>query len=356
MSEHNAGIDGVQRRRRKPRPRPVTLKAVALDAGVSMSTVSHVVNNTRFVNEDTRERVEASITKLGYAPNRLAQGLRRSSSDTIGLVISDVGNPFYTDVIRGVEDACRKRGMTVLLASSDDDVTRERDALVTLRAHQVDGLIVALTSGSTDRVAQELAESDRPVVLIDRLSRVPIDQVGTENLDSTDFLTSHLIEVGHSNIGYISGVEGISTSDERLTGYRRALERHGIPYDSRLVAPSRSRMAPAAAGTKAVLAAVPECTAFVAGNNLMALGVLQAAAELGLSVPRDLALVGFDDFEWTEVLHPRLTTMGQPSYEIGRTAIDLLLKRLTDSSAEPQTVRLEPHFTHRDSCGCAPTI
>ena len=353
MSEHNRGADGVKRRRERRAPRKPTLKEVAKDAGVSVSTVSHVVNETRFVNDDTRARVESSIARLGYAPNRLAQSLRRSSPGSIGLIVSDVGNPYYTDVIRGVEDECRRRGMTVLLASSDDDPAREEAALLALRAHQVDGLIVALTSGTTDRVLQEIVDFDQPAVLVDRFSDVGIDQVGSENIDSTDLLVSHLIEHGHTRIGFLSGVEGISTSDERLTGYRRALDTHRIAFDPSLVASGRSRIDPAADAASTILATADAPTAFVAGNNLMALGVLKAALRAGLTVPTDLALVSFDDFDWTELLHPRLTTMAQPTYEIGRRAIEALLNRLQDPSSPPQSVRLTPTFMHRDSCGCS---
>lgn len=338
----------VQARPRRVKP---TLKAVAKDAGVSISTVSHVINSTRHVEEDTAARVRASIAKLGYTPNKLARGLRSLSTDTIGLLVSDIANPYYAGVIQGVEEECHRQGKTVLLAASDDKPEREEAAIDTLREHQVDGLIVALTSGTTDKVLQEISRLDVPVVLIDRFTDLPIDQVGAENVESTATLVGHLIAMGHRDIGFISGVAGISTSNERLTGYRSALAANGIPFDPTLVRNGNSRTEPARLATLDLLDHAPRCTAIVSGNNLMTLGVLKAAIETQRRVPEDLAVVSFDDFDWTDVFQPRLTTMAQPSHEIGRTAIELLLRRIQNPEAQTELVRIAPTFVHRDSCG-----
>lgn len=343
--------DGSMRIRNRSRRGKPTLKAVAEDAGVSISTVSHVVNGTRFVEESTTRRVKASIEKLGYAPNKLARSLRRLSTDTIGLVVSDIANPYYSGVIHGVEEECRRQGKTVLLAASDDDPAREEAAIETLREHQVDGLIVALTNGTTDRVLQEMSRFDIPVVLIDRFADLPVDQVGAENVESTATLVGHLVALGHRCIGFISGVEGISTSQERLTGYRSALAANGIAFDPNLVRSGNSRTEPARKATLALLEEVPGCTAIVSGNNLMTLGVMKAAIEMNRRVPDDLAVVAYDDFDWTEVFQPRLTTMAQPSQEIGRTAIELLQRRIVDPDAAVKLIRIPPTFVHRESCG-----
>ncbi len=344
-------MDGPPVSRSRGRRRKPTLKAVAQDAQVSISTVSHVLNETRFVEEETRERVRASIEKLGYSPNRLARSLRGLSTDSIGLVVSDIANPYYTGVIRGVEEECRRQGKTLLLTSSDDDPSLEEAAIETLREHQVDGLIVALTSGTTDRVLGDISRLDVPVVLIDRMADVPVDQVGAENIEATAALVGHLIAMGHTRIGFISGVPGISTSSERLLGYRSALAANGIPLDESLVRSGHSRTDPARDATIALLRDAPDCTAIVSGNNLMTLGVLKAAHETGRRVPQDLAVVSFDDFEWTDVFQPRLTTMAQPSFEIGKAAIELLLRRVRSPEAPIEFVRIAPTFVHRESCG-----
>lgn len=348
MTAEISGASATRPRQRRAKP---TLKAVAEDAGVSISTVSHVINGTRFVEEATAARVRASITKLGYSPNKLARSLRSLSTDTIGLVVSDIANPYYAGVIHGVEEECHRQGKTVLLAASDDDPEREEAVIDTLREHQVDGLIVALTSGTTDKVVREVSRLDVPVVLVDRFTDLTIDQVGAENVESTATLVGHLIAMGHRHIGFISGVAGISTSNERLTGYRSALAASGIPFDPALVRNGNSRTEPARLATLELLEEAPQCTAIVSGNNLMTLGVLKAAIETQRRVPEDLAIVSFDDFDWTDVFQPRLTTMAQPSYEIGRTAIELLLRRIADPEAPVELVRIAPTFVHRDSCG-----
>ena len=218
-----------------------TLRAVALAAGVSTSTVSHVVNGTRRVEPVTEARVLRAIETTGYQVNRIARALRRSATESVGLIISDVENPYFWDVVRGVELEARAAGFTVLLANSDDNPAREKEAVTLFRGRQVDGLMLVPTSGTSQRIISEIASLDVPVVLIDRVTDLPVDQVGVENEASMRQLAEHLIAIGHTRIGFVSGLSGISTSDERLRGYKLALEGAGIAFDASLVGRGRSR-------------------------------------------------------------------------------------------------------------------
>ena len=327
---------------------------VARLAGVSISTVSHVVNGTRFVSEATRARVVDAIAATGYTPNSVARALRRDTTDSIGLAVSDIGNPYFTDVIRGVEFQARAAGMILLLANSDDDPSRELEAIRALQERRVDGLIISPTAGSRESVFPRLAQLQIPVVLIDRIVEgvTTFDQCGVENEEPTRQLVSHLLGHGHRRIGMIAGIAGISTTDERLSGYRAALEDAGLPYSSDLVVHAGSRADPAVDAVKKLMRVTEPPTALVVGNNLMTIGVLRGLHDIGLAVPRDVALVCYDDFDWADLFQPRLTTIAQPTYAIGCEAVRLLLRRLAHRDAPPRIVRLNPSFVCRESCGC----
>lgn len=329
----------------------VTVREVARVARVSVSTVSHVINDTRRVEPETSDRVRAAIAELGYKPNRLARALRRASSESIGLIISDIENPFFSEVTRGVDSEARESGMSVIIANTDDDPEREHAAIAALRERQVDGLLLAPTSGSGERIIGELTDLDIPVVLVDRTSDVPIDQVGVQNSESMSALVQHLITLGHRDIGLVTGLDGISTSDERHEAFRSTLLAAGLTYRPEHVLGGRSRVEPAREAALAILGGRRRPTALVAGNNLMTLGALEAAQRLGLRVPDDLALVGFDDAVWSEVLSPRLTVIAQPTYEIGRVALQLMLKRLAEPERPTEAVRLPTSLILRESCG-----
>ena len=325
---------------------------VAREAGVSTATVSHVLNGTRQVSVKTRGRVGDAVTRIGYTPNGVARALRTASTDSVGLVISDVANPYYADVIKGIEAMVGQSGRRLLLANADDDAERELQVVRALVQRRVDGLIVATTSSAGDGAVGYLESRDLPVVLIDRLIGSGFDQVGASNEEPMRALVAHLAELGHERIGIVAGVTGISTTEERLAGYRRALAGAGLEYDDALVCAGRSRVRPAADAVAELMALRRPPTALVAGNNLMAIGVLGALRDLGRVVPGDVALVAFDDFEWSELLASPLTTVAQPGRAIGEEAVRLLLRRIADPRTPPETLRLDPEVIHRRSCGC----
>ncbi len=334
--------------------RLATIKDVATHAGVSVATVSAVINGNKYVSPDLTQRVHESITALGYERNSLAQGLKKHTSQTIGLIISDITNPFFTGVVRGVEDVANARGYSLILGNTDEDLTKEMSYMRLLESKRADGLIVVFTLGNHEYL-RSWAAHRLPLVSIDRLpDDVSIDAVLIDNVGGARQAVEHLITLGHERIGIVTGLSGITTTEERLTGYKQALEAHGIPLDPALIAEGNSRIDGGERGVLQLLtqeAARP--TALFITSGLMVIGALQAIDRVGLRCPQDIALVGFDDFAWAAVMHPRLTTVRQPTYEIGQKAAQLLFERLEKRDGPAQVVRLQPQLIIRESSGAA---
>lgn len=334
--------------------RPATIKDVAAHAGVSVATVSAVINSNKYVSPDLIQRVHESITALGYERNSLAQGLKKQTSHTIGLIISDITNPFFTSVVRGVEDVANARGYSLILGNTDEDLQKEMSYMRLLDSKRADGLIVAVTLGN-HAYLRSWPTQRLPLVSIDRLpSELSIDAVLVDNVAGARQAVEHLITLGHERIGIVTGLSGITTTEERLTGYQQALEAHGIPLDPALIAEGDSRIDGGERGALQLLTEeVVRPTALFMTNGLMVIGALQAINRVGLRCPEDIALVGFDDFEWAAVMHPRLTTVCQPTYEIGQKAAELLFERLEKRDTAPQVIRLQPRLIIRESSGAA---
>ena len=325
---------------------------VARLAGVSVTTVSHVINGTRPASARTRERVLAAVERTGYRPNTIARALARGGTQSLGLAISGLSNPYFTDVVAAVEAAAGRAGHTLLLGDTREDPEHELLIVRTLAERQVDGLLLAPSVGAAEHALPYLASQGVPVVLLDRFVDVPLDQVGCDNEQPTARLVEHLIDLGHRRIGMAIGIKGLSTTDERVRGYRMALERAGIAFDPALVAEGGSTRDRAREAMHALLDLADPPTAMVSGNNFMTIGLLRAIDERGLTVPEDIALVGFDDFEWADLFAPRLTVIRQPTAELGARAVEMLLSRLEDERRPPRVERLEAMFVHRNSCGC----
>jgi LacI family transcriptional regulator, galactose operon repressor len=332
----------------------VTMADVARLAGVSVTTVSHVINGTRPASERTTRAVRAAIERTGYSQNVLARALARQRTQSLGLAISGLSNPYFTDVIASVEAAATRAGHTLLLAETRDDPEQELRVVRALVERRVDGLLLAPSPGAAELALPYLATQDAPVVLIDRfVSGAGLDQVGSENEQPTRELVTHLIANGHRRIGMVVGIAGLSTTAERVRGYRAALRAAGIAPDAALIADGGSHADRARDATARLLALPDPPTALVSGNNHMTIGVLRALKSRGLRVPEDLALVAFDDFEWADLFAPRLTVIAQPTARLGERGVELLLSRLDDPKQPPRTERLAARFVHRDSCGCA---
>ena len=329
----------------------VKIEEVARAAGVSASTVSRVVNDPQLVRADTRERVEEAIRRLGYRPSRVARRLRvrGGRSALIGLVIPDLQNPFFADLARGVEDAASKEGFTVLIGNTDEDAGREQRYLEVMGAESVDGVILP-PSGRRSPGAEELIRGGTPVVCVDRrLARPRVDEAVIDNVRGAAAATRHLIDKGHRRIGFIHGALRLSTSRERLRGYRDTLQAARIPLDPVLTLAGDSRQPSGRRLTSRLLALARPPSALLVGNSMMTLGALEAIREAGLRVPHDLALVGYDDMPWALALDPPLTVVRQPGYELGAVATDLLIRRIGDPRRSTTAVMLQPELVIRES-------
>ncbi len=306
----------------------VTIHDVATHAGVSAMTVSRVVNESPRVSDETRRRVEASIAKLGYVPNRLARGLSQRRTHAFGVIVPDVANPFFTLVVRGVEQVAWRAGYHVILCDTQGNLERERGYLEDMVAFQVAGVLIAPVGDRSRPQLRLLTRNNVPFVLIDR-------------------------SLGHRRIGMITESPDVSTARDRLQGYREALERGGIELDPELVAESSTIDPDAAAEATLRLLALDEPpTAIFAVNNIAVVGVVEAARRRNLEIPDDLALVCFDDIEHVSRLYPFLTVMAQPAETYGTIATQLLLDRLSGRVGQRRRIVVLPaDFIVRKSSG-----
>jgi LacI family transcriptional regulator len=325
---------------------------VAAKAGVSISTVSHVLNRTRRVSEELTVKVHLAMEATGYSRNALAHSLATSTTSIVGIVMSATWNPFFAPVFSAMEETARLHGYTVLLADSHDDVDLEATQVRIMLDHQVAGVVLAPAAAAPAGIFDLLHDRRVPTTLVDRFADGRFNQVGAENVQATARLVTHLVELGHSRIAFIAGHAGLSTTAERLAGYRLGLERAGLRFDPRLAQDGGSLAETAHAAVLRLLAKPKPPTAMVSGNNNMTLGVLRALRDASVRVPDDLALVAYDDVEWGDLIDPGLTAIRQPIAEIGRSAIALLLEQIKGPGGAVQHQRLEPAFVHRESCGC----
>lgn len=329
-----------------------TMADVARLAGVSTATVSHVLNGTRPVNATTVAAVRDAIRRAGYTPNSLARSLARASSSTIGVAVSAITNHYFSDVVGAVELACSRQNFMMLLVDTHDDPEHQLRVVQELHQRRVDGIILAGVSGNGADVLQYLQTNRVSAVLIDRFINDEFDQVGVENTRATAQLVLHLVAHGHQRIGFVAGKSGLTTSAERLAGFLDGINEAGLTESLDLVECGKSTVEGARQALHRLLRRPQRPTALVTGNNLMTIGTLRALREAGLRVPDDLALVGFDNFDWAEFATPPLTVMAQPALDIGSVAVDLLMRRLKDPMAPKRALRLAPTFIIRASCGC----
>jgi LacI family transcriptional regulator len=329
----------------------ITMADVARVAGVSTSTVSHVVNGTRKVSEATERAVRDAIQSTGYTHDRIARSLATGRTRTIGLAMSAISNPYFAELAHAIEREAARAGYSLLLADTHDDAERELRATRDLLGRRVDGVILA-PSAQPAAALELLRKRAVPTVLIDRFMPVELDQIASENIAPTAQLVEHLAGLGHERIGMIAGLEGLATSEERIEGYRRGIASATLDFDPDLVARGDSDIEHARAAVHRLLALEPPPSALVVTNNRMTIGVMQALRDASLTVPNDFALVAFDDFEWADLFHPRLTTIAQANTQIGEQAVAMLLSRLANPDLAIRKVQLEPKFVHRESCGC----
>ncbi|MGI5132878.1 LacI family DNA-binding transcriptional regulator [Pseudonocardia sp. CA-107938] len=335
------------------RRRPITMADVASSANVSVTTVSHVLNRTRKVAPHTEQAVLRAVAATGYVPDDVVRSMRTVGTRMVGLALSLSLNPSFTELVLSIERSLTFSGYSLLLTDTHDDPETELRAISDLLARNVDGVILA-PSAQPERALSYCAQRNIPVAVVDRmLPSRDIDQVGSENIEATASLVDHLARSGHRKVAMISGKPGLTTSTERTTGYRLGLKRNGLRFARKYLISGDSTESGGFQALQQLLALPDPPTAVVSGNNQMTIGVMGAARSAGITIPADLALIGYDDFAWADFFSPRLSVLAQPIDAIGDQAVRMLLDRIADPDTPHRTVSLRPQFVHRDSCGCA---
>jgi LacI family transcriptional regulator len=331
-----------------------TIQDVAKRAGVAPITVSRFINNNGYCSQETRVRVEAAIAELGYVPNRLASGLRSKRTNTLALVLTDITNPFFTTIARGVEDTASDAGYMVVFCNTDESITEEKKYLRMLLEQRVDGIILVPALNTNDLVTY-IQEHDTPIVLLDRrVSGVKADAVRCDSEAGAYELTRLLISLGHKHVTVISGPRGTSTSDDRVAGSRRALTEANLELSADQEFYGAFTQTSGYEMTRQALAVTPKPTAIFAANNFIAIGALKALQDLAVRVPEDVALVGFDDLPPALITFPFLTVAAQPAYEMGCRATEILLARLSaPQKTEFREIVLPAEIVIRQSSGGA---
>ncbi len=328
----------------------ITMKDVAREAEVSTATVSHVINKTRFVEKETKNKVLIVMRKLSYHPNAAAQSLRSKKTKVIGLIVPDISNFFFTTMIKGIERTLKKYGYNLILSDSDENLETEKEQIKVFNAKLVDGLIVAPASGD-HTFLKKLLTRNIPVVFIDRIpqSYCPGDCVLVDNIKGAHKAVSELIKKGHLRIGAITGLPGLTTSEERIMGYKKALVDHGIKIDQNLIKMGDGRYDSGYKLTKKLLLN-SNITALFVVNNLMTIGAIQFLKEKHIQVPDELAIIGFDDYKWASITNPPLSVVKQPSRIIGEKASELLIRRIKkEKTGNYKEYRLPSELVIRDS-------
>ncbi|HZO68553.1 MAG: LacI family DNA-binding transcriptional regulator [Kribbellaceae bacterium] len=321
-----------------------TIYDVARRSGVSPATVSRVLSGRRNVDPELSKKVRAAVAELGYRPNGVARNLRRASTNLWAVVISDIENPFFTSLVRGLEDVAQTAGYSVVLCNSDEDPDKEAAYVSAVLTEQMAGVVIS-PSGSADGV-QQLHDAGVPMVVIDRhLDGIEVDTVLVDNEHGAAEAVKHLLDGGYRRIGCITGPRRVSTALDRLAGYRTALRTAGVRFDKDLVRHADFREAGGYSAMESLLELAEPPEALFVANNLMTVGALECLTARGLRAPDDIAVVGFDDIPWADLVVPPLSTVAQPTYELGRTAGQLLKDRIGTPGrpASMVTLRTELH-------------
>lgn len=332
-----------------------TIKDVAHRAQVSISTVSHVVNHTRFVSEKIRSEVENAIRELGYVPSAVARSLKSNTTKTIGMLIPNCSNPYFAEIVRSVEDHCFAAGYTLILCNTDDEPHRQSIYLQVLAEKRIDGIIIISTGD--DRTLLRLLEGlTIPAVLLDReIPDVNCDIVETAHLQGGFMATEHLIALGHRRIACLAGPQDLNPSGQRIQGWLNALAQGGLTAESSDLLWHSDFTSQGGFDTlQAILATPAPPTAVFVCNDLMCLGALSAAHEAGVHVPRNLSLIGFDDIELVRFAYPALTTVVQPKQRMGVLAVEILLERIQGGRVDAKKVMLQPTLIVRNSTAGIP--
>jgi len=328
----------------------VTQQDVADRAGVSTTTVSHVINQTRFVSQDLRQRVHRAMEELDYQPNVIARSLRRQRTHNIAVIVPDIAYPFLAEVARGIEDEGFRMGYKAILCASQGDPDKESSCFDLVLTKQVDGVIL-VGAGEDSRQVQALFDRGAPIVVCNReLSIAEVDTVVADNEECGAQATNHLVSLGHRRIGCIAGPTKLSIGEERTRGYRRALSDAGISFQEELLARGDFRNRGGFDAMNRLLDLDQPPTGVFACNDLMAMGAICAASKRRLQIPEDVAIIGCDDIALAAFTNPSLTTVRLPKYEMGSAAVEMLVARIEDRRGTVERRVLSVELVIRDSC------
>ncbi|EJY0697591.1 TPA: substrate-binding domain-containing protein [Vibrio parahaemolyticus] len=328
-----------------------TMKDIAKLAGVSTSTVSHVINKTRFVSEEISERVNNAAKELNYyAPSALARSLKVNRTKTIGMLVTTSTNPFFGEVVKGVERSCYHKGYSLILCNTEGDNERMRQSINTLLQKRVDGLILMCSSLEGERIDVFERYPDIPVVVMDWGPMLfTSDKIQDNSLRGGYLAAKYLIDCGHTEIGCITGPLIKHQAQMRYEGYKRAMNEAGLEFNANWIIESDFECEGGYQAFKKMTERGTLPSSIFVSNDMMAMGVINAANELGIKVPDDLSIIGYDDIHIAKFMSPSLTTIHQPKYRLGQAAVETLVRRLDDKSNEAQVVQLEPTLVVRNS-------
>jgi LacI family transcriptional regulator len=327
----------------------VTIKDIAKEANVSVTTVSRVLNNKPDVGDDTRAKILKIIDEMNYNPNSVARGLVMQKTHTIGLIIPDISNPFFPQIVRAVEDKAQELGYSVILFNTDNHLERERKAVELFKSKQLDGLIVSLSLGN-EKILKDLKAANFPVVQIDRsvLDHLyPL--ISIDNKKSAYQMVEYMIKKGYKKIAHITGDLNTTTARDRLAGYKKALKDYEIKINKDYIVEGEYTQNSAYQAMKSLLSLENRPKAIFAANDLSAAGIYKALFEAGLKIPEDIAVAGHDDINLASLLKPELTTMRQPKYEMGERAVTILLKMINKQDFEIKDQILTTNLIIRES-------
>jgi LacI family transcriptional regulator len=328
-----------------------TIKDVAEKAGVSIATVSHIINGTRYVSEELTVKVRAIIEALEYEPHAVARSLRGQKTHMIGLILPDNTNPFFAEVARGVEDTCFNAGYSVILCNSDNNIEKEVSYLRLLENKGIDG-IAFVSIGQDHEAVEMLAKQKHPHVLIDRfIPDFNIDSVLVDNRGGARLAIESLVKLGHKRIGFISGPADLISSQERERGFRETMDSSNLIIQQSDVSEGDFGLRSGETAGQALLDRRKHPTAIFVANDMMAIGVLNTARRLGLNVPEDLSIIGFDDISLAACTAPGLTTVAQPKYRMGQRTAEILLNRIRKPQSPIISESLTTHLVERESHG-----
>lgn len=330
------------------------LKDIAQHLNISVSTVSRVVNNKDRVSPETRERVSKALIELQYTPNEVARSLKSKSVNTIGVIVSDISNNFYSSVIKGIEGLAWEKGFSIIVCNSDGEAEREKEYTQLLLQKQIAGLIIATVGGNMSFFKQ-YSRQGIPVIFIDNLPKLneSFDYVTINNINASYELTCHLIEQGHKDIAIITGSLDETTAAERLQGWKNALSENGISIRKKWIGTGNFRQESGYKIMKSFLEKEDKPTAILAANNFLAYGAVRAIYDSGLKIPEDISIVCFDAFDPTGLVRPQITSIIQPAEEIGRISVDIAIRKSQSKNKKVyEKVILEPKLEIKESSGC----